>query len=272
VNVTSIESDRRFFDLSLREAWQRRELLRVFVWRAIAARYRQMALGILWSVFEPLALLAMTTIVFGYLLRAPTNGYPYPVFAFAGLLPWTLFSRAALASAGSLVENLSLISKVYFPRVLLPLAAVVREAVDVGVTLVIVVLLAWGFGFAPGWRLLVLPLVLAFVLVFALAIGLFTASVMVRFRDLRPVLTIALQLGLYATPILYAPSVVPAVLRPLYELNPMYWAIQASRWALLGQDFVATPALALSLGLVAALFVSGLLVFSAYERLAVDVQ
>lgn len=272
MNVTSIESRRRFFDLSLREAWQRRELLRVFVWRAIAARYRQMALGILWSVFEPLALLGMTTIVFGLLLRAPTNGYPYPVFAFAGLLPWMLFSRATLSAAGSLLENISLISKVYFPRVLLPLSAVIREAVDVAVTLAIVVLFAWGFGFAPTWRLLVLPLVLVGVLAFALAIGFWTASVMVRFRDLRPVLTIALQLGLYASPILYAPSVVPVALRPIYELNPMYWAIQASRWVLLGQPFDATPALAASLGLVALLFVSGLYVFSAYERLAVDVQ
>lgn len=272
MSVTRIESRRSAFELPLREAWQRRELLRVFVWRAIAARYRQMALGILWSVFEPLALLGMTTVVFGLLLRAPTNGYPYPVYAFAGLLPWTLFSRATLASAGSLVENLALISKVYFPRLLLPLAAVVREAVDVGVTLAIVVLFAWGFGFAPTWRLLVLPVVLAGVLVLALAIGLVTSSVMVRFRDLRPVLTIALQLGLYASPILYAPSAVPAALRPLYELNPMYWAIQASRWVLLGQPFEPTPAFAASMVLVLGLFVGGLYVFSTYERYAVDVQ
>lgn len=272
MNVTRIESRRPFLDLSLREAWQRRELLGVFVWRAIAARYRQMALGILWSLFEPLALLGMTTIVFGLLLRVPSNGYPYPAYAFAGLLPWMLFSRATLAAAGSLLENLSLISKVYFPRILLPLAAVIREAVDVAVTLAIVVLFAWGFGFAPSARLLVLPIVLASVLAFALAIGLWTASLMVRFRDLRPVLTIALQLGLYASPILYAPSVVPPALRPLYDLSPVYWAIQASRWALLGQPFEATPSLAVSLGLVAVLFGSGLYVFSSYERLAVDVQ
>lgn len=270
--VTRIESRHGRFELPLRETWQRRELLRVFVWRAIAARYRQMALGILWSVLEPMALLGMTTIVFGLLLRAPTNGYPYPVFAFAGLLPWTLFSRATLASAGSLLENLALISKVYFPRLLLPLAAAAREAVDVSVTLAIVVLFAWGFGFAPSWRLLVLPLVLAGTLVCALAIGLWTASVMVRFRDLRPVLTIALQLGLYASPILYAPSVVPAALRPVYELSPMYWAIQASRFALLGQPFEPTASFAASLALVAVLFVSGLYVFSAHERYAVDVQ
>jgi lipopolysaccharide transport system permease protein len=272
MKVTVIEAQRRFFDLRLREAWQRRELLRVFVWRAIAARYRQMALGILWSVFEPLALLAMTTVVFGLLLRAPTNGYPYPVFAFAGLLPWTLFSRATLAAAGSLVENIALISKVYFPRLLLPVAAVVREAVDVGVTLVLMLGFAWAYGFPPNAKLLVLPVVLAFALAFALGIGLWAASVMVRFRDLRPVLTIALQAGLYASPILYSPSVVPAVLRPVYEANPMYWAIQASRWVLLGQPFEPTPGLAVALALVLVLFVSGLYVFSFLERSTVDVQ
>lgn len=231
-----------------------------------------MALGIIWSVLEPLALLLIMTAVFGFILKAPTNGYPYPVFAFAGLIPWLLFSKATLSAAGSLQENMGVISKIYFPRLILPLSAVFREAYDTGVTLVILVALAATYGFLPSWKLLLWPLLIVFTLAAALAIGLWVAALLVKFRDFRPLLTVALQLGMYATPIIYSASVVPESVIPYYQLNPMYWTVEASRWIMLDQPFVTSPSLYLSVLLTVLLFASGLLVFSIYERATVDVQ
>ncbi len=270
--VKVITPHRSWWRVEILEAWERRELLRVFVWRSIVSRYRQMVLGLLWSVFEPLALLVIMTVVFGFILRTPTEGIPYPVFAFSGLLPWMLFSRSAMASSSSLVDNMGLVSKVYFPRILLPLAALIREAIDIAIMVLILVILAAFYGYFPGPLLLALPLALLGAMAFALGIGLWLASVTVRFRDLRPVLAITLQLGMYASPILYSPSLVPERWQALYRSNPMYWAIEASRSALLGRPFTVTPELGFALLFVLLLLLSGVLVFSSQERAAVDVQ
>lgn len=271
-DVRVISPHRSWWRVELAEAWHRRELLRVFVWRSVVSRYRQMVLGVTWSLFEPLAILLIMTVVFGFILRTPTEGVPYPVFAFSGLLPWMLFSRCAMAASSSLVENMALISKVYFPRILLPLAALARESFDMAITVGILIALAAAYGFWPRLELLALPLALLGALTFALGVGLWLASVTVRFRDLRPVLGILLQVGMYASPILYSPTLVPEPWQWLYRCNPMYWAIEASRFALLGRPFEVTPELGFSLVFVTALLASGVLVFSYQERGAVDVQ
>ncbi len=267
-----IDAGVSWWRLDLREFWQHRELLMVFIRRNISTRYRQMLLGVLWSVLEPLALLLMMTAVFGFFLRAPSDGYPYPVFAFAALIPWLLFSKAAMSAAGSLLDNMGLISKIYFPRLILPVSAVARDMYDAIITLLILVVLAAAFGFWPTWKLLLLPVVVVAATIVALGIGLWLAAVMVRFRDLRPLLTIVLQLGFYASPILYSPTVVPERILPFYQLNPMYWLIELSRWIMLGRSIAITDSLYISAALTLLLLLSGIFVFTFNERATVDVQ
>ncbi len=260
------------WSLGLADVWDRRELLRLLIKRAITARYRQMLLGFFWSLLEPLALLAMMSFVFGFLLRAPSNGVPYPVFVFSGLIPWLLFSRATLAVAGSLQENMGLISKVYFPRLILPLSVGVREVFDSFIMVACLLVIAAASGYLPTWRVVFLPILLLYIVMASLGVGLWAASILVKFRDIRPLLSIALQFGMYVSPIIYSVAIVPKNLLFVYQLNPMYWAIEASRWIFLGQPVEVTPALYVSVAAVLALFSSGVFVFSIYEKLTVDVQ
>jgi lipopolysaccharide transport system permease protein len=254
------------------EVWQHRELLVMFIRRQISSRYRQMLLGVLWGVIEPLGLLLMMTLVFGFLLRVSSDGYPYPVFVFSGMAGWLLFSRATVSVAGSLLENMGLISKVYFPRLILPIAAMARELFDGMLMMVVLLLLAAAYGFEPTLRHLALPLILMAAALLAMAIGLWFAALLVKFRDIRPLLTLALQAGMYATPIIYSINLVPERFRFAYELHPMLWVVEFSRWALLGKEVTVTSALYWSAGASALLLVGGLIVFTMFERLSVDVQ
>jgi lipopolysaccharide transport system permease protein len=251
---------------------ERRELLWMLTKRQIESRYRQMLLGIVWALLEPLGQLVMMTVVFGYLLHVASEGYPYPLFAFSGMTAWWLFSRATMAVAGSLLDNIGLISKVYFPRLILPLAATGRELFDNVLMLLVLLALSAAYGYIPTGKLLAFPMILLFAALFALACGLWLASLMVKFRDIRPMLSLALQAGMYATPIVYSANLVPERFRALYELNPMFWAVEFSRWALLGKTLEITSSLYWSLALVALLLAGGLAVFSVFERMTVDVQ
>lgn len=255
-----------------REIWRHRELLALFVRRQLAARYRQMALGTLWIVLEPLAQLVLINVVFGVLLRVSSNGYPYPVYAFAGLTPWWLFSRTLMTTAGCLQDNMALVSKVYFPRLLLALAGMAREYVDSLVAFALLLAVGTASGYPPGWKALLAPAMLALVSLFGLGLGLWVAALMVRFRDVRPALGLVLQAGMYATPIVYAASLVPAPLRPWYELNPMLWAVEGFRWLLLDAPLAATGSLGGALAFAVLALLGGLKVFARQERMSVDVQ
>ena len=267
-----IEPGHAWHDLGLQNAWRHRELLRVLVWRNITVRYRQMALGMLWMVLEPLALMAMLFVVFGIVLKLPSEGYPYPIFMFAGLVPFSFFSKSVLGISDSLRENMGLISKIYFPRLLLPLSAAARDVFDIMVWLVLLIGLGWFFGLTPTPRLFLLPVFLVLPLLFAAALGMWLSVMVVRFRDLRHVLTIGVQMLMYASPIIYSPSIVPSALLPYFQLNPLYWAIEGFRWALLGREVVVTAQLYLSIAGVIALLAGGLVAFARYERFSVDVQ
>ena len=258
--------------LGLAEVYGRHELLWMLAQRQIATRYRQMLLGVVWAALEPLGQLLMLAIVFGALLKVNTGGYPYPLFAFAGLTGWWLFSRNLMAVAGSLQDNMGMISKVYFPRLILPLAATVKEAFDSLVMLGLLLIVSVVYGYFPGPRVIVIIPVLVFAALLSLGIGLWLASVMVRFRDIRPMLGLILQAGMYATPIVYAADLVPERFRFFYQFNPMYWVVELSRWALLDKPIVMTVSFYWSLGLSAIVLVSGLLVFSITEKMVVDVQ
>ncbi len=268
----TIEATRPWWSLRLAELIEYREILYVFAWRNIAARYRQMALGMVWVVLEPLAMLLIMTALFGIVLKVPTNGYPYPVYAFAGLVPWLLFARGSVNSSESLVANMAIISKIYFPRLILPISALAKEVFDTLIMIGVLLALAAYYGFIPGWKVLMLLVVLLIPVTTAFAVGLWVAALLVRFRDLRHILGISLQLWMYATPIIYSASLIPTRFQSAYKLNPMYWATEASRWVLLDQPLTLSEEFWLSMGMILAGLASGLFVFAALERLSVDVQ
>jgi lipopolysaccharide transport system permease protein len=270
--VRVIRPPGRLPKVDLRELLQYRELMWVFVKRGIFTRYRQMALGITWSFLEPLGLLLLMSIIFGLLINVPTEGYPFTVFVAAALIPWMYFSKATNAAANSLHDQIAIISKIYFPRIVIPISAVVREFFDSVVLFVILIGLAWAFGFPPSWRMLLMPLLLFYITFPGLGLGLAISSISVKYRDFRPLLTIVLQAGFYATPVFYPASLVPRSVRPIYELNPMYWGVEFSRWILLDKPFVVTPSFYLSLLLSAITIVLGYYAFAVFERDIVDAQ
>ena len=262
----------RWPTLNLREAIQSRELLWVFVRRGIFTRYRQMALGVMWSFLEPLGLLLLMSIVFGVLIRVPTGDLPYPVFVFGALIPWLYFAKAAQSAASSLHEHIGIISKIYFPRLILPLSCVVRELFDSAVLLVLLIIMSWVYGFPPTWKVLLLPLLFLYVSLPALGLGLAVAAISIKYRDFRPLLTIVLQAGFYATPIFYPGELVPAVVRPFYQLNPMYWAVEISRWIMLDKPVLINAPFFASFALIVVVVAIGYFVFAMFERGAVDAQ
>lgn len=272
MTVRVIDAEERSFLPKIEPLWRYRELTWLFAKRHVTGRYRQMALGFAWAVLEPLFQLALMSVVFGLLLRVSSNGYPYAIYVFAALIPWQHFSRTTLAVAGSLQDNLPLISKVYFPRLILPIAAVLRELFDTSLQFVILLILAIGFGYYPSVKLLILgPLVLIAVSLAAMGLGLLVSAFIVRYRDIRPALGIVLQAGLYLSPVLYAASIVPDPIFSYYQINPMYWALETFRWLLLDQPLVISAALPASIILVTTMLAAALVAFTRYERETVDV-
>ena len=267
-----IQASRPWWRLDLADAFAHRELLWLLMWRNVTSRYAQMSLGMLWSVLEPLAMLTTLVVVFGFLIQVPTEGVPYPVFVFAAQVPWLLFARATLNAIGCLQEHMGLVSKVAFPRLLLPFASVFRDLFDSVILVAILIVIGALYGYFPTARLIVVPVLLLGVTVFAVAIGLWLAGSLVRYRDIRPIMAIALQIGFYLSPVLFPISLIPPQFLPVYSLNPMYWAIQFSRWAFVGTPVAITLSFYLSMAGVAMLFTSGLFVYAHKERAAVDVQ
>lgn len=262
----------RLPNLNFGEIWRARELISVFVRRGISARYRQMALGITWSFLEPLGLLILMSVVFGILIRVPTPGIPYPVFVFSALIPWIYFSKATNGAAHSLHEHIGIVSKIYFPRAILPISAVIREFIDSAILFILLISLAWLYDYPPSWKAVLMPVLFVYLTLPALGVGLSVAAISVKYRDFRPLLTIVLQAGFYATPIFYPAELIPSVARPFYELNPMYWGVELSRWIILDKPIDITLSLYLSLVVSAAVVMAGYFVFAFYERDAVDVQ
>jgi lipopolysaccharide transport system permease protein len=220
--------------LPWRELWEARELLWFMVWRDLKVRYRQTALGALWAVLQPLLAMMIFVVVFGHFARMPSDGVPYAVFTFAALLPWNVFSTALSRMTSSIVANSHLISKVYFPRILVPLSGMGSSVVDFACSFVVLLLLMAFYGVAPTWRLALVPILLLIALASALGLGLWCAALNTRYRDVMYVVPFLMQIWLYASPIAYSTQVVPADWRWLYALNPMVGVVEAFRWALLG--------------------------------------
>jgi lipopolysaccharide transport system permease protein len=255
-----------------RDLWRYRELFYFLAWRDILVRYKQTAFGVAWALLQPLLTMAVFTIVFGRLAKLPSEGAPYPILVFAALLPWQFFAAAVTNGANSLVSNANLVSKVYFPRLIVPSASVIPGLVDFAISLgFLAVLMAW-FGAWPDWRVVALPLFLLLGAATALGASYWLAALTVKYRDFRYVVPFLLQAGLFISPVGFSSAIVPESLRTLYSINPLVGVIDGFRWALLGG---ATPldatGLAISAVLAAILLVSGIRYFRATEKTFADV-
>ena len=267
--VTHIRPGARAMSFTLDEVWHARELLYFLVWRDIKVRYKQTALGIAWSVLQPFLTMVVFTIFFGRLAKVPSDGVPYPLFSLAALVPWTYFATAATNGSSSLVGNQHLIAKVYFPRVLVPLAAVLMPAVDLVVSFgMLVVLLAW-YRVVPTAAILALPLYVALGVLTAFAVTLWTSALSVRYRDARYVLPFVIQIWLFISPVAYPASMVPERWRLLYALNPMATVVEGFRSSLLGTPGPGAMG-AIAVVVVAAALAAGAAYFRSVEGSIVD--
>ena len=254
-----------------KDLWNYRELFYFLAWRDILVRYKQTVIGILWAVLRPFLTMVVFTIVFGKLAKFPSEGAPYPILVFAAMLPWQFFSNAFSESSNSLIGNANLISKVYFPRLVIPTSSVIVSFVDFLISGTILLALMLWYGFVPTWRIITLPLFTALAFAAAMSAGLWIAALNVKYRDFRYVVPFIVQLGLYISPVGFSSSVVPEAWRFLYSLNPMVGVIDGFRWAILGKESTLyMPGVLLSLGLVGILLVGGLKYFRKTERTFAD--
>jgi lipopolysaccharide transport system permease protein len=266
-----IEPSAGWFDFQLGEVWRHRELFYFLTWRDLKVRYRQTVLGAFWAVVQPVMLMVVFTVVFGKLAKLPSDGIPYPIFAYVALVPWNFFAAALNRCITSLVGNNNIISKVYFPRLIVPLAATFAGVLDFSISLLVLLSMMVWFGFIPGWAAVTLPLFLILALTTALSIGLWLAALNVRFRDIGLGIPFVIQVWMYVSPVAYSVSLVPESWRWLYSLNPMVGVIEGFRWGLLGKGHLDFGALALSTAGVLVLLLGGMVYFKRTERTMVDV-
>ena len=266
-----LEPSRGWDVRGLAELWLYRELLYFFVWRDVKVRYKQTVLGVGWAVIQPVMAMGVFTIFFGRLAKVPSDGLPYPVFSLAGLVPWTYFAAALTSGSGSLAAYQHVISKVYFPRLLVPLAAALTPLIDFAVAFVVLLaVIAW-YGVVPGARMAWLPGLMLLAIATAAAASVWLSALSVRYRDVRHVVPFAVQLWLFATPVAYPASLVPQTWRALYGLNPMASVIEGFRWALVGGPSPGTMTLFSAVTVLVAL-VSGLMYFKRAERTFADIM
>jgi lipopolysaccharide transport system permease protein len=255
-----------------RDVWRYRELFWFLVWRDILVRYKQTVVGVAWSVIRPLVTMVVFTVVFGMLAKLPDNGVPYPLLVFAAMLPWNFFSNALSEGSGSLVGNANLLTKVYFPRIIIPVSSVIVALVDFAISLFIMAGIMLWYGYLPDWRVVMLPFFLVLACLPVAGAGLWFAALNVRYRDFRYVVPFILQLGLYVSPVGFSSSIVPEQWRLLYAMNPMVGVIDGFRWALLrGGTELYWSGILLSTLLSLLLLFSGLWYFRKTERVLADV-
>jgi lipopolysaccharide transport system permease protein len=269
--VFRIEPAKGWTAVGLRELWQYRELLYFLIWRDVKVRYKQTALGAAWAIIQPLFMMLVFSLFFGRLARVPSDGIPYPVFSFCALLPWQLFAHALTESSNSLVGNQNLITKVYFPRLVIPMAAVLGGVIDFLIAFAILLLLMLYYGIVPGWAILTLPAFLLLAIATALGVGLWLSALNVQYRDVRYTINFLVQFWLFATPVAYPSSLIPEKWRVLYGLNPMAGVVEGFRWALLGKSEPPGMMLWVSVVMVVLILGGGLYYFRRMEQEFADV-
>jgi lipopolysaccharide transport system permease protein len=266
-----IRPSRGWVPIDISAVWERRGLLYFLVWRDIKVRYKQTFLGAAWVILQPFSIMLVFSIVFGFLAKVPSDGIPYPVFMFCALVPWQLVANSFADAGGSIAANQSLITKVYFPRLIIPLAAVLARLVDFVFALLVLVGMLFYYDLELGRSILALPFFVLLALAIGLGVGLWISSLGLRYRDVRQMIPFFTQLWFFASPIAYSASLIPEGWRVLYNLNPMIGVIDGFRWALLGKANMTGQALTLSVATVALVLVTGLLYFRRVERTVADI-
>lgn len=257
--------------LNLWAIWEYRELLYFLTWRDIKVRYKQTVLGVAWAIIQPFLIMVVFSVFFGRLAKVPSDGLPYPIFTFCALIPWQLFAHALTESSNSLVANEKLITKVYFPRLVIPLSTVLAGLVDFVFAFIVLLGMMIYYGVVPTMAVWILPFFILLAVATALAVGLWLSALNVEYRDVRYTIPFITQFWLFLSPVAYPSSLVPESWRILYGLNPMAGVVEGFRWALLGKTEGPGPMLVLSVAMVVLLLVGGLYYFQRMERTFADV-
>lgn len=269
--VIHIRASRGWVSLELRELWEYRELLYFLTWRDIKVRYKQTALGAAWAIIQPFFTMVVFSLFFGKLAKVPSDGIPYPIFAYAALVPWTFFAGGLSQSSNSLVSSGHLIKKVYFPRLAIPIATVFSEMIDFALAFIVLLGMMLYFHVIPTTNVLWLPLFLLLALVTSLGVGLWLSAMNVQFRDVRYVVPFITQFWMFATPIAYPSSLLPAHWRAVYALNPMVGVVEGFRWALLGTNTAPGTMIFVSSLVALMILVSGTYYFRRMEKTFADI-
>lgn len=267
-----IEPSKGWVSLKLRELWEYRELLYFFIWRDVKVRYKQTVLGVAWAIIQPFFTMVVFSVFFGKLAKVPSDGIPYPIFSYAALVPWTFFSNGLNQASNSLVSHASVIKKVYFPRLAMPIARVLASAVDFGLAFIVLLGMMLAYGIVPTINALWLPLFLLLALITSLGTGLWLSAMNVQFRDVRYTVPFIVQFWMFATPVAYPSSLIEnPLLHTLYGINPMAGVVEGFRWALLGTDTAPGSIILVSSLAALTLLVGGAFYFRRMERTFADV-
>jgi lipopolysaccharide transport system permease protein len=271
VQILEIKPTRGWVSLKLQELWDYRELLYFLTWRDIKVRYKQTELGILWALIQPVLTMLIFSVIFGKLARVPSDGVPYPVFAFTALVPWMFFANGLSHSSNSLVGSARIITKVYFPRLTIPISAILSGAFDFALSFIALLAMIAYYGMHPGWMVVYLPAFMLLAVVAAMGVGLWLSALNVKYRDVYFVIPFLVQFWMFATPIAYPSSLLPQPWRTLSGLNPMSGVVEGFRWALLGAQSGPSPLIIVSSLTSIALLISGMLYFRRVERTFADI-
>ena len=271
IPVTLIKPSQGWIGINFKEFWKYRELLFFLTWRDIKVRYKQTILGASWAILQPLFTMVVFSVFFGGLAKVPSDGLPYPIFSYAALVPWQFFANGISQSSNSLVASANLLKKVYFPRLIVPVAAVISGLVDFGIAFLVLIGMMFFYRTTPTWAIFWLPLLLLLALVTSLGVGLWLTAMNVQFRDVRYAVPFLVQAWMFATPIAYPSTLLDEPIRTFYGINPMVGVVEGFRWALLGTDTAPGPIIFVSALAAVFLLISGLFYFRRMEKSFADV-